>query len=241
MIDPVAAIRAETARLAAVVAGADEDAPIAACPGWAMRDLVGHVGEVQRFWAWVLHRGSTEAPTGAEVPDMVPEGDLVTWLTSGADQLVTAIQAVDPAAPTWAWWPGPHTASQVARHQVHEVALHRWDAEETGGTEPEPFPPEQAADGIDELLHVTLAAETKPWEGTAGVLVVEPDDVEHGWTIDCTGSQPVVHDGAASSSTCRLLGPASDVQLLLWGRPRQFRYRGDAALLTDFIAWPVFD
>jgi hypothetical protein len=130
---------------------------------------------------------------------------------------------------------------QVARHQLHEVALHRWDAEETGGSEPEPFPAEQAGDGIDELLHVTLAAVGRPWQGRAGVLAIAPDDVERGWTLDCTADRPVAHDGAASAADCRLLGPAADVQLLLWGRPRPFRYRGDAGLLTDLLAWPDLD
>ncbi len=240
-IDAVHAIRGESARLAAVVAGGDEDAPIAACPGWTVRDLAAHVGEVQRFWAWCVQRGSTEWPVAAEEPVEKPGGDLVAWLTGGADLLVTALQGLDPGQPTWAWWPGPCTVGQVARHQVHEVALHRWDAEETGGSEPEPFGAEQAGDGIDELLHVTLSAEAKPWEGTRGVIVIDPDDVDLAWTLDCTGSQPAVHDGAASAAECRLLGPASDVQLLLWGRPRQFRYRGDAALLTDLLAWPTFD
>lgn len=183
-------------------------------------------------------RRSTAAPVAGEAPHEEPGRDLVAWLTGGADLLVTAVQALDPGMPTWAWWPGPHTVGQVARHQVHEVAVHRWDAEETGGAEPEPFPPEQAADGIDELLHANLAAETRAWEGRSGVLVIDPDDVDRGWTLDCTGSRPAVHDGAASSSGCRLLGPAADVQLLLWGRPRSFRYRGDATLLTDLLAWP---
>lgn len=240
-LDAVAAIRAESARLAAVVAVGDQDAPVAACPAWTVRDLAAHVGEVQRFWAWVVERGSTEWPRKDEPPVEAPGEDLVAWLTGGTDLLVTALQQTDPEAPTWAWWPGPHTVRQVARHQAHEAALHRWDAEQTGGSEPEPFPPAQAADGIDELLHVTLAAETKAWEGRAGVLVIDPDDVDQGWTMDCTGTRPVVNDGAAASSDCRLLGPASDVQLLLWGRPRQFRYRGDAALLTDLIAWPDFE
>jgi uncharacterized protein (TIGR03083 family) len=240
-LDHVAAIRSETARLAGVVAGADQDVPVAACPEWAVRDLAAHVGEVQRFWAWVLRRGSTEWPARGEEPQEKPGADLVAWLTGGADQLVSAIQDLDPQAPTWAWWPGPHTAGQVARHQVHEAALHRWDAEQTGGAEPQPFPAEQAADGIDELLHVTLAAETRPWEGSAGVLVIDPDDADQAWTVDCTGPRPLVRDLAAAAADCRLLGPASDVQLLLWGRPRQFRFRGDATLLTDFIAWPDFE
>lgn len=241
MRDHAAVIQAETARLAAVVAGADQDAPVAACPGWAVRDVAAHVGEVQRFWAEVLRRGSTEHPLAAEVPVEAPGADLVAWVADGAQDLVAALRDLDPGAPTWAWWPGPHTVGQVARHQAHEAALHRWDAEETGGGEPLPFPADQAADGIDELLHVTLAAETRPWEGRAGVLVLDPDDVERGWTLDCTGPRPEVHDGAAASAHCRLLGPAADMQLLLWGRPRQFRYRGDAGLLTDLLAWPDLD
>jgi uncharacterized protein (TIGR03083 family) len=240
-VEEVHAIRRESDRLAAVVAGGDEDAPIAACPGWTVRDLAAHVGEVQRFWAWVLREGVTEHPASDAVPVASPGPDLVSWLAGGADLLVTALQGLDPQTPSWAWWPGPWTVGQVARHQLHEVALHRWDAEETGGSEPEPFPADQAADGIDELLHVTLSAERRPWAGRPGVLVIDPDDVEPGWTLDCTGPLPVVHDGAASTADCRLLGPAADVQLLLWGRPRQFRYRGDAGLLTDLLAWPSFD
>lgn len=240
-IDYAAGIRHETARLAGIVAAGDHDAPVAACPDWALRDVAAHVGEVQRFWTWVLQRRSTEWPRGDEAPIEAPDADLVAWVTGGADQLVTAIQALDPRAPTWAWWPGPHTVEQVARHQMHEAALHRWDAEETGGSEPEPFQVDQAGDGIDELLHVTLAAETRPWKGASGVLVIDPSDLQTGWTVDCTGPRPVVHDEPAAVADCRLLGPASDVQLLLWGRPRQFRYRGDAALLTAFLAWPSFD
>jgi len=237
-IDHVAVMRVETARLADVVAGGDQDAPVAACPGWAVRDVAAHVGEVQRFWAWLLEQGRTEQPMAAEVPVVEPEADLPGWLARGAERLAAAILVLEPSTPTWAWWPGPWTVGQVARHQAHEAALHRWDAEEPGGSEPQPFPAEQAADGIDELLHVTLAAETRPWDGRSGVLVLEPDDVERGWTLDCTGPRPVVHDGAAAASGCRLLGPASDVQLLLWGRPRSFRYRGDAGLLTDLLGWP---
>ncbi len=224
-----------------MVAGADQDAPVAACPAWTVRDLAAHVGEVQRSWAWIVERGIVEQPARSDVPIEAPGPDLVSWLTGGTDLLVSAIQGREPDAPSWAWWPGPWTVGQIARHQAHEVALHRWDAEETGGAEPQPFPADQAADGIDELLHVTLSAESRAWEGRSGVLVVEPDDVEQGWTVDCTGPRPVIHDGAAGASDCRLLGPAADVQLLLWGRPRQFRFRGDAALLTDLIAWPDFE
>lgn len=237
-IDHAALIRDASARLAGIVECGDQDAPVAACPGWAVRDLAAHVGHGQRYWAWVLRRQSTEAPVPGAGPGELAGADLMSWVIEGADLLASAIERLDPAAPTWAWWPGPVTVEQVARHQAHEVALHRWDAEETGGAEPETFPAEQAADGIDELLHVTHAAVTNPWAGASGVLVIDPDDIEQGWTLDCTGDRPMVHDGAASVSQCRLFGPAADVQLLLWGRPRSFRYRGDASLIADLLSWP---
>jgi uncharacterized protein (TIGR03083 family) len=237
-LDAVAAIRRESGRLAALVAAGDEDAPIAACPGWAVRDAAAHVAEVQRFWAWVVQRGTTAAPDPAEEPTLEPTRDLVSLLTGGAEALVDALQDRDPDEPCWAWWPGPCTVGQVARHQVQEVALHRWDVEVAGGGEPEPFPAEQAADGIDELLFTTFSAMAQPYEGARGVLVIDPDDADEGWTLDLTGGRPEPHRGAASMATTRLLGTASDVQLLLWSRPRTFRYRGEAALLTDLLAWP---
>lgn len=236
----LAAITAETERLAAVIDAGDEDAPIAACPDWNVRDLAAHLGEVQRFWAWMVGRGRTDPADRDEIPRQAPGPDLARYVREGGGLLVEALGAAGEDGPSWTWWGEPLTAGAVARHQVHEVAVHRWDAEETGGGEPEPWSPEQAADGIDELLLVTLSVETNPWPGPAGVLVIDPDDVEETWTVDCTGPQPRLHRGAPAAYDMRLLGSAFDLQLLLWNRPRSFRYRGEPGMLTAFLAWPDF-
>jgi uncharacterized protein (TIGR03083 family) len=231
------AIHHETERLADVVAAGDHDAPVAACPGWAVRDVAAHVGEVQRFWAWMVGRGHSGAPD-EEVPREAPGADLGAYVRDGGAELVTALGKAGPDAPSWTWWGDPLTTGAVARHQVHEVALHRWDAEETGGGEPEAWSAEQAADGIDELLLVTHSVETNPWSGPAGVLVIDPDDCDETWTVDCTGAVPSLRRGAPGTYDMRLLGPAADLQLLLWNRPRPFRYRGEPGMLTAFLAWP---
>ena len=51
-IDYVAAVRREAVALSAVAHAGPLDAPVAACPGWDVARLVGHVGSVHR-WATV--------------------------------------------------------------------------------------------------------------------------------------------------------------------------------------------
>jgi uncharacterized protein (TIGR03083 family) len=232
----LAAISLETERLAAVVDAGDHDAPVAACPDWKLRDVAAHIGEVQRSWAWRVGRG--DASPGGRPEVQAPGADLAAYVREGGHLLVAALDEAGPDRPTWTWWGEPATSGAVARHQVHEVAIHRWDAEETGGGEPEPWSPEQAADGIDELLLVTHSVETNAWTGEPGILVIDPDDVEETWTIDATGAKPDLRRGAPGTYDMRLLGSAFDLQLLLWNRPRSFRYRGEPGMLTAFLAWP---
>lgn len=233
----LAAIDRETTRFADLLAVVDHDAPIAACPGWTVRDVGAHIGEVQRSWAWNVRLGTTER--GDRRPELAAPGpDLGRYVRDGAQELLAALDAAGPDAPSWTWWGQPATSGAVARHQVHEVALHRWDVEETGGGDPEPWPDLQAADGIDELLLVTLSVEDASWPGSPAVLVIEPDGVEAAWTVDATGARPALLRGASAAYDLRLSGAAADLQLLLWNRPRSFRYRGDPEVLTAFLAWP---
>ncbi len=47
-LDFLEALRREVAAIQSIVAGADLDAPVPTCPGWSMRDLVVHTGQVHR-------------------------------------------------------------------------------------------------------------------------------------------------------------------------------------------------
>src|ERR1017187_2840194 len=62
VLDRIGAIRGESARIADLLDGADLDARVPSCPDWALRDLVLHLGEVQRSWAGCLRARRADEP-----------------------------------------------------------------------------------------------------------------------------------------------------------------------------------
>ena len=58
------ALRSESALLAAAASEAGLDAALPSCPNWVMRDLIHHLGEVQR-WSAAVVRGSITNPAGS--------------------------------------------------------------------------------------------------------------------------------------------------------------------------------
>jgi uncharacterized protein (TIGR03083 family) len=84
-----------------------------------------------------------------------------------------------------------------ARRQAHETAIHRADAESAGGVRPE-YPPDFAADGIDELL-MGFGARRKyrPSSSPAGGLRVRTTDTGHAWHLS-TGRKDFLTSWRAS-------------------------------------------
>src|SRR4029453_4666111 len=148
-------IDGRSAVLRSALAGAlDERVP--GCPDWAGRDLIAHLGGVQRFWAQAVAAGTPEGPPGDEdVPEWKPTGDLLDWSERSTGALLDAFRAAGPDRPVWAWW-GPTTAGRVARHQVQEAGVHSWDAEDTVGRAGPLRPEDLAADGVDEFPTVEV-------------------------------------------------------------------------------------
>src|SRR3954468_17941373 len=146
----------------AVAAAPDLAARVPGCPSWTLRDLVAHVGAVQRFWAVLVALADDSAPPRPEQrPDQDPEGDLLQWSAESTRLLLDALDAAGPASPSWAWWApsgAPLTAGAVARHQVQEAAVHAFDAQETIGRA-EPVPAAVAVDGVAEFLSVGLGSQ----------------------------------------------------------------------------------
>ena len=103
--------------LAAAAATAADGAPVPGCPDWTVRDLLGHLGEVQRFWAAIVAAGPADAPpAGLEIP--IPDGDLTAWYAESTGLLRAALDAAGPDAGCWTWWgasAAPSTAGAVAR------------------------------------------------------------------------------------------------------------------------------
>ena len=160
----IAALRDEGVLLAWAAGQAGPDAPVPACPGWRVRDLVRHTGSVHR-WAtgYVACQRETPVPEPSE-EEMIrsgPDGDhdLLGWFADGHERLVTALEHADPGMTCWTFLPAPSPLAFWARRQAHETAIHRVDAQLAAGVaspgspgSPGDFAPGLAVDGIDELV-----------------------------------------------------------------------------------------
>lgn len=217
--DRVAEIERESAQFAAVLDTAPLDARVPGCPDWALRDLALHLSRVQRFWARVVRAGADVQPEFPEAQSAPPEDfALGAWMRESTADLVGALSTTDPATPAWVWWRDDRTVGAIARHQVQEAAVHRWDAQSAAG-DPQPIPQEIADDGVDEFVWVA-----RQMRDPAPVVFVATDS---GRSFPVSDSPPVV----------TVSGSASDLVLLLYRRipVAAVSVEGDAAALDGYL------
>jgi uncharacterized protein (TIGR03083 family) len=215
----VAEIERESAQFAAVLDTAPLDARVPGCPDWALRDLALHLSRVQRFWARVVRAGADVQPEFPEAQSAPPEDfALGAWMRESTADLVGALSTTDPATPAWVWWRDDRTVGAIARHQVQEAAVHRWDAQSAAG-DPQPIPQEIADDGVDEFVWVA-----RQMRDPAPVVFVATDS---GRSFPVSDSPPVV----------TVSGSASDLVLLLYRRipVASVSVEGDAAVLDGYL------
>ncbi len=221
----------------AVAAADDLDARVPGCPDWSLRDLVVHVGQVQRSWAAHALAGGAQALA----IDDVPAGDLLAWSEESTDVLIRALRDIGPHAPCWTWWEeseAPSNAGAVARHQVQEAALHAYDAQSVSGTARE-LPSDIAIDSVDEFLVVSLGA-VGAWQAwphsPARIDVVATDGPR--WTVDLT-FVATVHAHAEGTADATVSGTASDLIVALYSRipSQRLHVDGDRAVVEQLLAW----
>ncbi|MEU4421650.1 maleylpyruvate isomerase family mycothiol-dependent enzyme [Actinoplanes sp. NPDC024001] len=233
-----------SAALRDAAAAGDLTARVPGCPDWSLRDLVAHLGAVQRFWAVTVSLADDSAPPSVEQRgDREPHGDLLEWFEESTRLLVTALRAAGPDSPSWAWWAGsgaPLTAGAVARHQVQEAAVHAFDAQEALG-KPEPLPAAVAVDGVAEFLSVGL--------GSLGAWPHRPARVQFqaiegpSWTLDLSPSGATAGPAASGEPVTRIRGTASDLVLLLYRRipVEDVRVDGDRSVAQQLREWSKMD
>jgi uncharacterized protein (TIGR03083 family) len=218
-VDYLAEIARESETFAAVLDTAPLEARVPGCPEWALRDLAWHLARVQRFWASVVRAGADVPP---QFPDAQPvpgdDFDLAAWMRESTADLLGALSTTDPGTPAWVWWREDRTVGAIARHQVQEAAVHRWDAQSAVGT-PEPIATEVATDGIDEFLW--LARQLRE---PAPIVCVATDS---GRSFPVSDSPPAV----------TVSGSASDLVLLCYRRipASAVRVEGDPAVLDAYL------
>jgi uncharacterized protein (TIGR03083 family) len=218
--DYLAAIAVDSARVAEVAARTPAATPIASCPEWNLAALVGHLGEAQRFWAENVRAATSQSPwDGDRTP---PAAELGRWMSESTELLLAALTDAPADSPCWTWWGEPNTAGAVARHQVQEAAVHRWDAESANGA-PSPLAAELAHDGVGEFLEIMLDDDAGLPDGE---VVLESIDTGGRWRAGRPGERSVL-----------LRASASDLVLLLYGRlpPSAVESEGDLALLATLL------
>jgi uncharacterized protein (TIGR03083 family) len=236
--------RSAALRKAAEAAG--ELARVPGCPDWTARDLVAHVGGVQRFWAAAVMAGpATTPPPEESAGDRTPSDDLMAWSAGCTALLLDALRAAGPEAGCWTWWAesgNPATAGAVARHQVQEAAMHARDAQEAAGA-PEPLPSDLAVDAVDEFLHVGFGSMDGWPHSPARVALVA--DEGPAWTLilDATGASAVRGGpGEGLEAGAAVSGPAGELLLALYRRTPldnpALRVSGDAELVRQLVVWP---
>ena len=241
------ALREQGSALAEAAGRAGLDAAVPPCPPWLVKDLLRHTGYIHRWAA----RHITECPPsvldGPSEDEILlggaPDAELIGWFLAGHAALIRALSAADPGLECATFMPAPSPLAFWARRQAHETAIHRADAESAAGHVPD-YPPEFAADGIDELI--TGFGQRRKYRpaaaGPEGDLKIRATDTGDAWHVSAaTGRVQAYRSesaGPAGVMDCTVSGPASNVYLFLWNRSRTGSHGvtvcGDPAFL---VAW----
>jgi uncharacterized protein (TIGR03083 family) len=225
-LDHLGHLRADADAVLAVVRAADGTEPVAACPGWTLRQLVEHLGGVHRWATGIVASG---AP--ADEPSTEGVTDLAAWFAEGADALIATLAAADRTAPVWSFTTD-RTAGFWVRRQALETVVHRWDAQRAVG-EPDRIDATLAADGISEVVDLMLPRQVRLDRMPAMTYTVQltPTDVEATYAL------------GSGDAVATVSGSAEVLLLLLWhrvdpGDPR-LRYEGDAAAAQQLLHQPL--
>lgn len=222
----LAAITSDSALLAAAARrGLDEAAPC--CPGWAVRDVVGHTGVVHRQKERIVRGGLLDGQPDLGDP---PAADLIPWFEEGAELLTETLAASDPATAIWTWDPEDRSVGFWYRRMAQETLIHRVDAEQAHGPV-SPIDTDLALDGIDEILNLFIGG-VEDW----GTLEMRDETVRLSadgrvWTVRSaafSGTSPggreyrdlqmFVPSHGDDLPDATIEGDAAAVDLWLWGR-----------------------
>lgn len=213
----LAHLRQETEAFLAAAAS-DPGATVPSCPGWAVRDLVLHVGNT---WA----RAADVLATGREVerrplPTVESDAQLLAWGRDRADEIVDAVERLsvpDPEGQCWTFLP-PHNRGFWARRITLETLLHGWDCRAAVGP-PSPMDAGLAADGVDEFVFVMLPRclqrNPAPWSGET--VHLHRTDGAGEWFVQLDGGEVTAERGHRKGDVA-VRGTGSDLYLWVTGR-----------------------
>ena len=217
----VDAVRTEAGALTFSLEAGEMDDLVPTCEGWEVRDLAVHIGQFCGFWSHVLSEGTDRPKT--PLPDPPNDEGLVPWVADACADLIDRLEATPASTPVWTWFDADHSAAFVARRCAHELAVHRFDAQSSRGI-CTPIPSELAADGIDEIFDVLLAAREQSAAGSGRVLALRSAELGTEWSatlghdrVDVT--RRTDDERTEGAGDLVVSGTTSDLELTLYHRP----------------------
>jgi uncharacterized protein (TIGR03083 family) len=242
----IAIVQREGERLASVAERTSLDAPVPTCPDWTLRDLVRHVGGIHGWAATIVSqsRGRAYDPFAEPEAFWPSDAGLVDWFRVGHQALVHALESAPQDLSCFAFLPAPSPLAFWARRQAHETGIHRADAEAASGSLAN-YPPEQAVDGIDELLFGFMSRPGQRLKADQlRTLSLQATDADAAWQVSVSPDGPRAAREPPNTADCRVSATASDLFLLVWNRraPTGLDVEGDASLLdlwreSVYVRW----
>ncbi|ONI91186.1 hypothetical protein ALI144C_01670 [Actinosynnema sp. ALI-1.44] len=226
----------QTKAFADAVVGVGPDERVPTCPEWAVRDLVGHVGHIQRRAAEIVRTGEAVAFEKT----VEPRADWSEWLLEGATELADAVGR-DAAKEVWTFLGDRQPASFWLRRMLHDTTIHAVDAALTAAV-PYDIPAALAEDGIDEGLDLVVRMRTMNpdlarlrGDGETLRLVSAEGD---GWLITRTPDGPTWERSVTGGADVTVSGPVQDLLLLFYRRVGLdgVTVSGERDLITHWLA-----
>jgi uncharacterized protein (TIGR03083 family) len=217
--------------LSQAAADAGPDAPVPACPGWHVRELLRHTGAIHRWATAFVAEGHRSPRRPAPAPEDLTATALLKWFDEGHGTLVETLRTAPTDVECWSFLPAPAPLAFWARRQAHETAIHRFDAETAHGGDGVAFDPEFAADGIDEMLtgfHGRRSSKVRT--DTPRTLRFRTTDTGDVWTVRLSAEPPVTTRDASGEADCEVAGAAGELYPALWNRLPFPSVGGDAGV-----------
>lgn len=206
------------------------EAPVRTCPGWAVGDVVRHLGSVYRVVvSWLAH---WRRPTDWQRSPVAGQ-PVEAYLRTGLAELTGALEGHDPDEPAATWWPADPTYGFWRRRMAHETIVHRVDVQDAAGVEVSPIADDLALDGVDEALALWFG-QRLPMIGLAGTRegLVAVRAGGHSWIARAGPAETSAWRCSAEETeraAATVSGTPSAVYLWLWGRggPGSVVFEGD--------------
>jgi uncharacterized protein (TIGR03083 family) len=191
--------------------------PVGSCPGWEVKDVIGHLGSVYA-WAAGAVAGGGERPGPMESAPEDNDG-LLSWFVQNRDELLASFVGRAEDDKAWVFVSAsPQTVGWWARRQALESLVHRYDVETGAGVDVSPIDPELAVEGCDEYLSQFLPRilARNPVPALVGTFHVHATDAAGEWSLDF--SEPGLTRREHSKADTAVRGPAAGLYLWMWNR-----------------------